>query len=51
MKYAVYRQWNDSKLQEVLDYFSTIELAEAYKEKVKRSSQYTVHVGIFTPAY
>lgn len=47
MKYCVFRQWKDSKLQEVLEYFETVKEAEYYASKVKPSNQYTIEIGEF----
>lgn len=47
MKYCVYRQWNDSLLQDVLEYFHTVQEAKDYARKIRHSRQYTVMIGEF----
>jgi hypothetical protein len=47
MRYCVYRQWHDSPLQEVLEYFYTEQEAKDYSRKIPRTKHYIVMVGEF----
>lgn len=51
MKFCVYRQWKGSLLQEVLEYFETIEEAESYARNIKPSIQYTVEIGEYVSTF
>lgn len=46
-KFFVCRQWHDSKLQDVLEYFHTLNEAIEYSRRIKRSTNYTVMIGEF----
>jgi hypothetical protein len=47
MKYCVYRQWHDSRLQDVLEYFSSVKEAQKFARKISPSNEYTVLIGEF----
>jgi len=47
MKYCVYRQWHDSRLQQVLEYFSSVEEAQKFARKIPSSNEYDVLIGEF----
>ena len=47
MRYCVYRQWHDSNLQQVLEYFATIEDAREYAAHLKSSKKYSIEIGEF----
>ncbi len=47
MKFCVYRQHNDSKMQQVLEYFETAKEAYLYAKAQKNTKHYTVIVGEF----
>jgi cell division protein FtsB len=47
MRYCVYRQWHDSLLQDVVEYFYTEQEAKDYALKIARSKYYIVMVGEF----
>jgi hypothetical protein len=47
MKYCVYRQWHDSRLQDVLEYFPSVKEAQKFARKIPPSNEYTVLIGEF----
>lgn len=47
MKYCVYRQWHDSNLQQVLEYFATVAEAKKYAARLKSSKNYSIEIGEF----
>jgi hypothetical protein len=47
MKYCVYRQWRNSPLQEVLEYFSSVKEAQKFAREIPLSNEYTVLIGEF----
>jgi uncharacterized protein YktA (UPF0223 family) len=47
MKYVVYKKWHGSELEQVIEYFPTVESAAQYALTVTRSHLYEVHVGMF----
>jgi hypothetical protein len=51
MRYCVYRQWQGSGMQEVLEYFVTREEAQRYALRIRTRTNATVHVGEFVSTW
>ena len=51
MRYCVYRQWQGSSMQEVLEYFATREEAQRYALLIQTRINATVHVGEFVSTW
>lgn len=44
--YVVYKQWHDSTLQQVLEYFTTYVEAVSFAKTLKKSDLYTIGIGV-----
>jgi len=44
--YVVYKQWHDSKLQQVLEYFTDYTEAVDFSKTLKRSELYAIGIGV-----
>ena len=47
MEYCVYKLWHGQKIEQVLEYFLTLEEAQKYFNKIPKSREYEVHIGQF----